>query len=188
MTTAYVWPIARGALHLAQGDLTRSAADAIVNAANNRLAGGGGVDGAIHRAAGPHLLAACQDWVAAHGPLPTGQAMLTPGFSLAARHVIHTVGPIWRGGGAGEEALLTSAYTRSLELAQAHALAWVAFPAISCGVYGYPLELAVPVALAALRRGLEAGLARRVDMCLHDGSALAAWAEVARALFGPPTA
>jgi O-acetyl-ADP-ribose deacetylase (regulator of RNase III) len=138
------------------GDITKLAVDAIVNAANERMLGGGGVDGAIHRAAGPELLSACRA-VAEVRPgvrCPTGEARITPGFNLPAKHVIHTVGPVWQGGGAGERRLLTSCYEKSLELAVAHGLGSIAFPAISTGVFGYPLRLASDVAARACRNFL----------------------------------
>lgn len=134
-----------------QGDITRIQVDAIVNAANSTLLGGGGVDGAIHHAAGPELLEACRRL----GGCPTGSSRITPGFRLPARHVIHTVGPVWHGGGRGEEALLASCYDSSLRVAARYGLASVAFPAISTGVYGYPFEAASRVALAAVRAFLE---------------------------------
>lgn len=130
-------------IEIINGDITRLTVDAIVNAANERLAGGGGVDGAIHAAAGPELLAAC----APLGGCPTGAAKITPGFRLPARHVIHTVGPIWHGGERGEPELLASCYRNSIALAKSNGLATIAFPAISTGVYGYPFEPATRIAL-----------------------------------------
>ena len=130
------------------GDITSLAADAIVNSANSSLLGGGGVDGAIHRKAGPALLKACQEirYTLFPDGLATGEAVITPGFNLPARYVIHTVGPVWRGGDQGEPRLLANAYRHSLMVAAAHQLESVAFPAISTGVYGYPKDLADEVA------------------------------------------
>ncbi|MBE3599107.1 MAG: O-acetyl-ADP-ribose deacetylase [Limnochordaceae bacterium] len=134
-----------------QGDITRQDVDAIVNAANSSLMGGGGVDGAIHRAGGPAILEACKAIVQEQGPLPPGQAVATTGGRLLARYVIHTVGPVWRGGGRGEPEVLRSAYRNSLAIAARKGLRTVAFPSISTGAYGYPIEEAAPVALAAVR-------------------------------------
>ncbi len=135
-------------------DITRETTDAIVNAANSSLLGGGGVDGAIHRAGGPGILAECRQIVSKIGTLPAGQAVITTGGRLAAKHVIHTVGPIYRGGERGEAETLTSCHRESVRLADEHGLASVAFPAISTGAYGYPVTAAAPIAIAATLKAL----------------------------------
>ena len=174
------WTFSSGRLALRLGDITALDADAIVNAANSRLAGGGGVDGAIHRAAGAaRLQDACRAIIREIGSLPPGEAVITPGFNLPAKHIIHTVGPIWRGGAHGEPALLRNAYLNSLELAHEHDIRTIAFPAISCGVYGYPVEDAARIALTALKEGLEAGLVAEASMVLHDRSAHDTWTAIA---------
>jgi len=137
-------------IEVIEADITTLHVDAIVNAANETLLGGGGVDGAIHRAAGPELLAACRalPQLRAGVRCPTGQARITPGFALPAKFVIHTVGPVWHGGGRSEPELLASCYRQSLLLAQQNGVRRIAFPAISCGVYGYPLDAAAAIAVA----------------------------------------
>lgn len=174
------WKIGSGHLFIAQGDITTLEMDAIVNAANSRLAGGGGVDGAIHRAAGEvELQQACAIIIADISSLPTGEAVVTPGFNLPANHIIHTVGPIWRGGTNNESELLRDAYMNSLRLAHAKNIDTIAFPAISCGVYGYPVADAARIALMALKEGLERGLVKEAGMVLHGEEALSIWTDAA---------
>lgn len=184
MSESATYAIGQGTLRLIEGDITKDDGDAIVNAANSALAGGGGVDGAIHRAAGPRLPGACQEIIARIGRLPAGGAVITPGFDLPARHIIHTVGPIWRGGREGEPETLRSAYTESLARAAENKLTSVSFPAISCGVYGYPVELAAPLALQTLAQGLTTGPVRDIRVYLHGRHAFDTWHAVAASLFG----
>lgn len=138
-------------IEVTQGDITQQRVDAIVNAANSSLLGGGGVDGAIHRAAGPALLAACRKI----GGCPTGEARITPGFNLPARFVIHTVGPIWRGGDRNEDELLAACYRNSLALAVQNGVRTIAFPSISTGAYGFPMERAARIAVREIRNFLK---------------------------------
>ena len=153
------------AIEVVHGDITKLAVDAIVNAANSTLLGGGGVDGAIHRAAGPELLAECR----ALGGCVPGDAKITFGYRLPARHVIHTVGPVWQGGAAREAELLASCYRQSLALADLNALASIAFPAISTGVYGYPRREAAIVAVSTVREAMRESTIERVIFCCFDG-------------------
>lgn len=162
-----------GRLKVLQGDITKEKVDAIVNAANSSLLGGG-VDGAIHRAAGPDLLAECRTL----GGCPTGEAKITRGYKLPAKHVIHTVGPVWQGGTANEDELLERCYHSCFELVERHGLRSVSFPAISCGAYGYPLDRAASIALSTIRSCLERN--KEVDrvhvVCFGDEVYEAYWA------------
>ena len=158
-------PYINGRIEIVVGDITTLAVDAIVNAANAALSGGGGVDGAIHRAAGPQLLAACR----ALGRCPPGEARMTDGFRLPAKKVIHAVGPVWDGGTRGEDAVLASAYRSSMQLMCGTELASIAFPAISTGVYGFPIERATKIAIATVLRELrEHACADRVVFCCYS--------------------
>ncbi len=140
---------------LIKGDITKENVDAIVNAANHTLLGGGGVDGAIHKAAGPKLLAACKEVIKRIGSCPTGEAVLTEGYELPASYVIHTVGPVWHGGDKQETSALASCYFKSLDLAASKGLTSIAFPNISTGVYGFPKELAAEVATYTVKQWIE---------------------------------
>jgi O-acetyl-ADP-ribose deacetylase len=164
-------------LSLIQGDITRQTTDAIVNAANSELVGGGGVDGAIHRAGGPAILEECKQIVARQGRLPTGQAVITTAGKMASKHVIHTVGPVWRGGDHSEPELIASAYRESLKLAAANNLASISFPSISTGVYGYPMDLAAPIALKEIISFLkQPSSIKKVVFVLHDPRTFVAYA------------
>ena len=159
-------------INVVQGDITRAQVDAIVNAANTTLMGGGGVDGAIHRAAGPGLYLACRKF----NGCPTGEARITSGFNLPARYIIHTPGPIWHGGDGNERQLLANSYRNSLRLAEEHGCRSVAFPSISTGVYAFPLELDAPIALTTIRDFLDtAAVVETVTMVCYDPQTLAAY-------------
>lgn len=168
-------------LEIVRGDITTQRVDAIVNAANESLLGGGGVDGAIHRAAGPELLEESRGL----GGCPTGEARITRGYRLPARYVIHTVGPVWRGGKAGEPELLASCYRACLALARGHGCSTLAFPAVSCGVYGYPLASAARTSMETVLRDFEVhdqpGVVRWV---LFGEDAFAVWTQVHEELTG----
>lgn len=161
-------------LRTLRADITTLAVDAIVNAANASLLGGGGVDGAIHRAAGPELLAECRRL----GGCPTGDARLTSGYRLPARYVIHAVGPVWHGGTAGEPELLASCYRRALELAAARGLGSLAFPGIGTGIYGYPVADAARIAVATVRAFPAGGSLREVVFCCFSAGDLAIYQDL----------
>jgi O-acetyl-ADP-ribose deacetylase (regulator of RNase III) len=171
-------PAAAMPIEIVQADITTLSVDAIVNAANETLLGGGGVDGAIHRAAGPRLLETCRaiPEVSAGVRCPTGEARITPGFDLPARFVIHTVGPVWHGGDQGEPDLLSACHRNTLALAREHAFDSIAFPAISCGVYGYPRDAAAGVALAVLAEEQHrTRTPHRIVLCAFDPGMAEAW-------------
>ncbi|MFC1965359.1 O-acetyl-ADP-ribose deacetylase [Chloroflexota bacterium] len=159
-------------LSIVQGDITRQTTDAIVNAANSSLMGGGGVDGAIHRAGGPAILAECKKIVTRQGRLPAGQAVITTGGNLKARHVIHTVGPIWQGGSKGDPELLASAYRESLKVAAGNNLSSISFPSISTGAYGYPVAEAARLAIKTVASFLkeQSTSVKEVDFVLFDSA------------------
>jgi O-acetyl-ADP-ribose deacetylase len=167
-------------LSLVLGDITRQPTDAIVNTANSGLMGGGGVDGAIHRAGGSSILEECRQIVIRQGQLPAGKAVITTGGNLPAQHVIHTVGPIWRGGSNNESQLLASAYRESLRLAEKHKLKSISFPSISTGAYGYPVEAAATIAVQTVISFLEAeaNSIQEVFFVLYDSYSFAAYQKV----------
>lgn len=173
-------------LSLIQGDITAQATDAIVNAANSGLMGGGGVDGAIHRAGGPAIMEECKEIVSRQGRLPKGQAVITTGGSLPARYVIHTVGPVWQGGKEGEPGLLASAYYESLKVAGENNLGSVSFPSISTGAYGYPLAEAAEVALKAVKTFLKEKntSVKEVVFVLFGGDAFTSYAAALATMAG----
>lgn len=171
-------------LSIVQGDITRQATDAIVNAANSSLMGGGGVDGAIHRAGGPAILEECKKIVARQGRLPTGKAVITTGGNLESKYVIHTVGPVWHGGKGGEPELLASAYRESLKLAAERKLTGISFPSISTGAYGYPVDEAAKVAMntaASFLKETDSAI-REVVFVLYDSSAYQAYGSALKEL------
>ncbi|MFP4072381.1 MAG: macro domain-containing protein [Desulfovibrionales bacterium] len=180
------WKIGTGTLTLIQGDITTADVDAVVNAANPQLAGGGGVDGAIQNAAGPELLKAGRSLVEQYGNLAPGSAVVTPGFDLAAGRVIHAVGPIWNGGEFNEERILESAYRACLEIAESEGLKTIAFPAISCGAYGFPVEKAAPIALRVFQEHLADNAVQDIRMYLHSSEDFSLWKEQAQRLLGQP--
>lgn len=178
MTKTMTHTINESVLSIIQGDITLQTTDAIVNAANSGLMGGGGVDGAIHRAGGPAILEQCKEIVARQGRLPTGQAVITTAGNMKTKHVIHTVGPVWHGGTKGEPELLASAYRESLKLAAENDLASISFPSISTGVYGYPVDKASRIALKTVASFLsESTSIKDVAFVLFDNRTYEAYAD-----------
>jgi O-acetyl-ADP-ribose deacetylase (regulator of RNase III) len=185
MTDNTTYTVNKATLSIIQGDITRQATDAIVNAANSGLMGGGGVDGAIHRAGGPAILEECRKIVARQGRLPAGQAVITTAGNMKAAHVIHTVGPIWQGGSQGETELLVSAYRESLKLAAANNLSSISFPSISTGAYGYPVDKASWIALKTVVAFLsKATSIIEVVFVLFDSRTFEAYAIALRDIMG----
>jgi O-acetyl-ADP-ribose deacetylase (regulator of RNase III) len=176
MTGQTSFTVNQATVSIIQGDITRQATDAIVNAANSSLMGGGGVDGAIHSAGGPAILEACKRIVAKQGRLPAGQAVITTAGNMKAKYVIHTVGPIWQGGSQGEAGLLASAYRESLKLADANNLTSISFPSISTGAYGYPVDKAARIALRTVAAFLAgARTIKEVVFTLYDARTFEAY-------------
>ncbi len=185
MNDNLTYTVNQAKLAIIQGDITHQATDAIVNAANSGLMGGGGVDGAIHRAGGPSILEECRQIVARQGRLPTGQAVITTAGNMKARYVIHTVGPVWHGGGRREPELLASAYRESLKLAAKNNLSSVSFPSISTGVYGYPVDKAARIALKTVVDFLgETSSITEVIFVLFDSHTFEAYADTLWEMMG----
>ena len=185
MSENLTYTVNKAKLSVMQGDITRQATDAIVNAANSGLMGGGGVDGAIHRAGGPAILEECKKIVARQDRLPTGQAVITTAGNLKTRYVIHTVGPVWHGGSQGEPGLLASAYLESLKLAAANKLSSISFPSISTGAYGYPVDKAARIAVKTVVSFLSKTTSlKEVVFVLFDTRTLAAYADTLQDIIG----
>jgi len=185
MVDNLTYRVSRAEISLIQGDITRQHTDAIVNAANSGLMGGGGVDGAIHRAGGPAILEECRQIIARQGRLPTGQGVITTAGNMPSKHVIHTVGPVWQGGQSDEPELLASAYRESLKLAAANKLSSISFPSISTGVYGYPVDIAAPTALKEAVSFLkQPSSIKEIVFVLHDPRTYEAYAAALRDIMG----
>ena len=185
MNDNLTYAVNQAELSIIQGDITLQDTDAIVNAANSSLMGGGGVDGAIHRAGGPAILEECKQIVARQGRLPAGQAVITTAGDMKAKHVIHTVGPIWHGGGQGEPETLASAYRESLKVSAANNLTSVSFPSISTGAYGYPVDKASLIALQTVISFLsETTSVKEVVFVLFDNRTLEAYNNTLRDIIG----